>query len=234
MGSKDQEFNLSAIIKKFETNLKIRDLRYKRESKHRYTFYDPSNKRILYPKHNAMYEYSIINLCEDVFISFEVTFIEIQIEDSKLPSKSSKREKQDFLKKMYIKKDDVFYGTVISISFFISNNDSTNNYTRIIRAEWDTLPTDSKHPQPHWHFCLGDINAQNIKDIDTFFEKSELEEILNQNKHIDEKIEKLHFAMAANLENNWRHQHPLTSIDYMNDWVIWLLGHAKEQFTFKN
>lgn len=229
MGSRDHSFNFTNLTTKLKSQLKNKNAVFIRGESNVYKLSGDTFQKIPYEKHNTMHNYSIVELCDDVFISCEITFkliIEDQIETA---SSFSKKDRKKYICDNFLIENDYIFGTLISVSFFHHDRDS-DSYTRIIRAEWDTQNGQDSHPQPHWHFCLNDINKQNYQNLTSSLSGSDFSDYLNEKKKSIVNIENFHFAMAVKSDDNWNHQSRLTSRDKITDWAIWLLRHTKDQF----
>lgn len=246
MGSKNQNSTLPGLITALKKELQKDDLHFN-VADNVYKLAGNSYREIRSDKYNDTHKYSVIELSENVFISLEIEMCEQKI--NKVPPNElcGLREWESKVKERLLKDGSRYFEVFISVSFFIHNK-VTGTHTRIIRAEWDTR-VEEKHPQPHWHFCLNEINEQKSKDFNEYLKASDdheqkskgfnesLEvfddhEWLHGTKQNKARIEKFHFAMAADSMNGWNDQHRSLSPQNITSWFMWLLKQTKKQFEY--
>jgi len=119
--------------------------------------------------------------------------------------------------------------TLISLSVY-DGDEFDEKKTQLFRAEWDDMNNQSEvHSQPHWHITSNQALERIFND---YVDDSDYDYLvpffkLEKSKIID--VDKLHFAMNGNWQNNDSHIHKIESPEQITSWLKGLLMHIRTE-----
>jgi len=114
----------------------------------------------------------------------------------------------------------------ISISVF-QGKQNDNIKCQLFRAEWDDYSNpDESHAQPHWHITANQGIEATFKE---FAEVADNDggfmDVLKEEKAKIIDINRIHFAMNGNWQNDEIHVHPIDDETKVVNWLKGVLSH---------
>jgi len=122
--------------------------------------------------------------------------------------------------------------TFISMSVFQgAENDNVKH--QLFRAEWDDYNNpEENHPQPHWHITSNIAIEETFKEYsDTFKEEGFISTLKDINAGIV-NINKIHFAMNGNWQNDESHIHEINDELKIVKWFQGILQHLRAELEY--
>ena len=126
------------------------------------------------------------------------------------------------------KKTDQIY-TYISLSIFQGEESDEMKY-QLFRAEWDDFCNpNEKHSQPHWHLTSNQAIEKTFEDYSSTFEDDGFISLLQEVKTKVIDVNKIHFAMNGNWQNNETHIHNIDDEVKILKWLRGVLNHIRTE-----
>lgn len=151
----------------------------------------------------------VLNWFDDFWLFLEIKFISVE------KKKVNKTFKQ--------------IDTYISLSVF-KGNDSDEKKHQLFRAEWDDYNNhEEKHSQPHWHFTSNLSIENTFIEYSNTFEDDDFISLLKQEKQKLFDVDKIHFAMNGNWQNNENHIHKINDEEKIVKWLQGVLAHIRTE-----
>jgi len=120
----------------------------------------------------------------------------------------------------------------ISISIFQGEqNDKAK--CQLLRAEWDDYGnTGESHAQPHWHITSNQAIEETFKKYAEITDDGGFIDTLKAEKSKVIDINRIHFAMNGNWQNNETHIHKIDDETKIVNWLKGVLTHLKNELTY--
>lgn len=152
---------------------------------------------------------NVLKWFDDFWLFIEVKFISV---DKKIGNKISK-------------KIDIY----ISLSVF-KGEDSDDKKHQLFRAEWDDYNNhEEKHSQPHWHFTSNLSIENTFIEYSNKFEDNGFISLLEEEKQKLLDVDKIHFAMNGNWQNDESHIHKIDDEEKIVKWLQGVLKHIRTE-----
>jgi hypothetical protein len=168
-------------------------------------------------KRNESREVNVVRLAEDYWLYVVLKFV---IKDTSTPHTSRSKNSPA-----------IFF----SLSLFQGEH-SDDKKTQLFRAEFDSYDTNSNHPQPHWHFLVGDNYSMPPYNFEEHLskEKPRFDDFVSGEKRSALAMSKIHFAMCASWFKGEGHIFKAEDNKQFLDWYCGLLDHIKSQLKYLN
>lgn len=122
--------------------------------------------------------------------------------------------------------------TFISISIF-QGEESDDIKHQLFRAEWDDYNNpEENHPQPHWHITSNQAIEGTFEEYSNAFDDGNFISTLKEIRSNIIDINRIHFAMNGNWQNNENHVHSLNDEDKVVKWFQGVLLHLRTELAF--
>lgn len=119
--------------------------------------------------------------------------------------------------------------TYISLSVFQGEESDGLKY-QLFRAEWDDyFNPDEKHSQPHWHITSNQAIERTFEEYSSNFDNGDFISLLEQEKKKVLDVNKIHFAMNGNWQNDETHIHKIDNEDRVVKWLQGILLHIRTE-----
>jgi hypothetical protein len=119
--------------------------------------------------------------------------------------------------------------TYISISIF-QGEDIDNMKYQLFSAEWDDyFNPDEKHSQPHWHITANQAIERTFEEYSNNFDNGDFISLLEQEKKKVFDVNKIHFAINGNWQNNETHIHKIDNEEKIVKWFQGILQHLRTE-----
>lgn len=121
----------------------------------------------------------------------------------------------------------------ISLSIF-QGEQNDNVKCQLLRAEWDDYGNpDEKHAQPHWHITANQAIEATFEEYIEIADGDEgfMETLRNEKSKIID-INRIHFAMNGNWQNNETHIHEIDDETKIVNWLKGVLIHLKSELDY--
>lgn len=177
----------------------------------------------------------VLKWFDDFWLYIEIRFIKVSNE-----YKDWKKDKRDEFVKMltnqFIKFEEDFFQTSVTLSVFQGDDDDTKK-TQLFRAEWDSFADNKIHPQPHWHVFPFKYDYKTTEDFETYMElykEQDFEDFIRSENNKLADISKFHFAMNGQwtMNNGKTHIHLIESDESLTNWIAGVLSHIKDQLEY--
>lgn len=152
---------------------------------------------------------NVLNWFDDFWLFLEIKFISLE------KKKVNKVFKQ--------------IDTYISLSVF-KGKDSDDKKHQLFRAEWDDYNNyEEKHSQPHWHFTSNLSIENTFIEYSNKFEDDGFISLLKEEKQKLFDVDKIHFAMNGNWQNNENHIHKIDDEEKIVKWLQGVIDHIRTE-----
>lgn len=122
--------------------------------------------------------------------------------------------------------------TFISLSVF-QGKDQDNVKHQLFRAEWDDYTNpDENHSQPHWHITSNRAIEETFEEFSNSFEEDNFINALRDLKSEMIDVNKIHFAMNGNWQNDESHVHVLNDELKIVKWFQGILSHLRVELEY--
>lgn len=119
--------------------------------------------------------------------------------------------------------------TYISLSVF-QGEDLDDMKHQLFRAEWDDHNNDEeKHSQPHWHITSNLAVEKTFEEYSNNFDNGDFISLLEKEKQKLFNVNKIHFAMNGNWQNNETHIHKIDDEIKVVRWLQGILKHIRTE-----
>lgn len=119
--------------------------------------------------------------------------------------------------------------TSISLSVFQGEESNEMKY-QLFRAEWDDFCNpNEKHSQPHWHLTSNQAIEKTFEDYSNTFEDDGFISLLKEVKTKVFNVNKIHFAMNGNWQNDETHIHNIDDEAKVLKWLQGVLNHIRTE-----
>ena len=117
--------------------------------------------------------------------------------------------------------------THISVSVFQGEENDKMKY-QLFRAEWDdNCNLNEKHSQPHWHLTSNQAIEKTFEEYSITFEDHGFMSMLKEVKTQVFDVNKIHFAMNGNWQNDEHHIHKIEDEIKVVKWLQGILNHIR-------
>ena len=117
----------------------------------------------------------------------------------------------------------------ISVSVFQGDDEKDMKY-QLFRAEWDDFNNPEElHSQPHWHITSNQAIERTLLEYAVDFEKSDFVSMLEQEKEKVFDVNKIHFAMNGNWQNDQTNIHEIGDERKIVKWFRGMLKHIRTE-----
>lgn len=117
----------------------------------------------------------------------------------------------------------------ISLSIYQGEDSDSVKY-QLFRAEWDdTSNPNENHSQPHWHVTSNQAIERTFEDYSVTFDNGDFISLLEQEKKKVFEVNKIHFAINGNWQNDESHVHKMGNEERVLKWLQGILLHIRTE-----
>jgi len=119
--------------------------------------------------------------------------------------------------------------TCISLSVY-QGEETDNKKYQLFRAEWDDyFNPNEKHSQPHWHITSNQAIERTFEEYSNYFDNGDFVSLLQQEKKKIFDVNKIHFAINGNWQNDETHIHKIDDEEKIVKWLRGILLHLRTE-----